>query len=184
MSDRIYHAKTSRKISEIKYFKQWSKSNLEEFKKYSEKYLEDDYIEKINECFFGDKKQYMKTYVKNKRKTNLKYNLNCRMVTAIGLSLKGNKAGRHWEDLVGYTLNDLIKHLKKTMPPYYCWKDFLEAKLEVDHIYPIAIFNFTKPNDYDFQRCWSLKNLRLLPKRENRKKRDKLTKPFQPALQI
>ena len=118
------------------------------------------------------------------KKTDLKYNLNRRMKTAIGMSLKGNKAGRHWEDLVGYTLINLIKRLKKTMPKGYTWQDFLEGKLHIDHIIPKNVFNFTKSEHIDFKRCWALNNLQLLPAKENLIKNDKLARPFQPALNM
>ena len=39
-------------------------------------------------------------YIKNKRKTDLKFNLNDKVSSAIRESLKGNKSGRHWETLV------------------------------------------------------------------------------------
>ena len=60
------------------------------------------------------------------------------MSSAIRKSLKSNKEGRHWEGLVGYTLKDLIRRLKKTVPSGYTWQDFLEGKLHVDHIIPIS----------------------------------------------
>ncbi|GAJ03173.1 unnamed protein product, partial [marine sediment metagenome] len=53
-----------------------------------------------------------------------------------------------------------------------------------DHIVPIAVFNFTRPEHTDFKRCWDLSNLRLLPDKENMTKSDKIDKPFQPALRI
>lgn len=99
-------------------------------------------------------------------------------------ALKGNKAGRHWEDLVGYKLNDLIKRLKNTMPKDYCWQDFMEGRLHIDHIIPKSAFNYTNTEHIDFKRCWSLDNLRLLPAKENLIKHNKLYKPFQPALAI
>ena len=117
-------------------------------------------------------------------RTNPKYNLNRRIKGLIGLSLKGNKAGRHWESLVDYTLNDLIKRLNNTMPVGYTWKDFLTGKLQIDHIIPKKVFNFTKPEHTDFKRCWALSNLRLLPAKENLNKAAKLFRPFQPALKI
>ena len=106
------------------------------------------------------------------------------MLSGIGISIKGNKNGRHWETLIGYKLNDLIKHLKSTMSKGYTWQNYLEGKLHIDHKIPISVFNFSKPEHPDFRRCWALSNLQLLPAKENIVKRDKLTKPFQPALQI
>jgi len=120
----------------------------------------------------------------NKYKTDEKYNINKKISRAIRYSVKDNKNGKHWEDILGYTTNDLIRHLKLTIPKGYKWKDFLEGKLHIDHIIPIKAFNYNSIEHTDFKRCWELKNLRLLPASENHKKRDKLSNPFQPALKI
>ena len=129
-------------------------------------------------------REYQNGWHKNKRKTDLKFNLNHRMRNAIYLALKGNKAGRKWESLVGYTVKGLKRHLQKTMPKGYNWQDFMEGKLHIDHIIPISVFNFTKPEDFDFKRCWALENLQLLPAKENIRKSNKLIKPFQPTLKL
>lgn len=93
-----------------------------------------------------------------------------------------HKGGRSWREFVPYTADELIARLKKTMPKGYTWDDLLCGRLHVDHIIPIAVFNYTSPYDIDFQRCWALKNLRLLPAKENCAKGAKLDKPFQPSL--
>lgn len=121
----------------------------------------------------------------DKNKVNLKYQLNNRMRDGIRGSLKrGAKTGRRWEDLVGYGVADLKKHLKSTMPDNYSWQDFLNGELQIDHITPITAFNFDFPEHIDFKRCWALENLRLLPASENISKKNKLIKPFQTALKI
>jgi len=158
---------------------------LENKGKYKEYYLENK--EKIQQYQLQNKekrKEYFKQWMKEKRKTDLKFNLNSKMRNRIYLSLKGNKNGRHWEMLVGYSLNDLKKHLKSTMPKGYTWQDFMQGKLHIDHIIPVSVWNFTKPEHVDFKRCWSLENLQLLPASENLLKSNKLYKPFQPALKI
>ena len=86
-------------------------------------------------------KDYIREYYNRRRKTDLKFNLKGKMGTAICYSLRGNKANRHWEDLVGYTLKDLIKMLKKTIPNGYIWEDVFNSKLHIDHIIPISAFN-------------------------------------------
>ena len=159
------------KIKEYK--KQYRKNNSEKIRKYMKQYYEKN-KEKIRKC--------MKEWDRDNRRTNLKFNINHRMTTAIWRSLKGNKEGRAWKSLVNYTLNDLIKHLEKTMPKGYAWQDFLDGKLHLDHIVPTSVHNFTKPEHADFKRCWGLKNLRLLPAKENLEKSNRLEKPFQPAL--
>jgi len=130
----------------------------------------------------GKKLAEKKAY--NKRKNKLEYQLNNRMRGGIWESLKGNKNGRHWEDLVSYNLVQLKKHLKSTMPDDYSWNDFLSGDLHIDHIIPISEFNFTKPEDLQFQQCWALDNLRLLPAKENLKKGSKLIKPFQMSIAV
>lgn len=123
-------------------------------------------------------------YLRSRRKTNLKYNIKCKMRKSIWKSLHGSKNDKKWQYLVGYTADNLIKHLKKTMPKNYTWDDYLSGKLHIDHIIPISVFNFTKPEHADFKRCWALSNLRLLPAKENSRKHNRMTKPLQLALRI
>ena len=126
-----------------------------------------------------------KKAMRERQKKDLKYRLNHRIRNLITCHMKkSQKKGRHWEDLVGYTVTQLKKRLQKTIPQGYIWQDFLEGKLHIDHIIPISAFNFTEPEHTDFKRCWSLNNLRLLPAKENIIKGAKLEKPFQPALAI
>ena len=120
-----------------------------------------------------------------KMRSSIKYRLNERITSGIYKSLHGNKGNRKWEDLAGYTAEDLIKRLKKSLPVGYTWNDYvMGAKLHIDHIIPISVFNFNTPEDDDFKRCWALDNLRLLPATENLKKSKKLYKHFQPSLRF
>uniref|UniRef100_A0A6H1ZV35 Putative HNH endonuclease n=1 Tax=viral metagenome TaxID=1070528 RepID=A0A6H1ZV35_9ZZZZ len=160
---------------ELEPLEQWTIEYWIKARKYSKKYYRENY-KKI--------KEYARQYYSKRYKTDLKFNLNSRMGSLMWYSLKKNKAGRTWKSLVSYNLNDLIKHLKKTMPEGYTWQDYLEGKLHLDHKIPISAFNFTKSEHTDFKRCWALSNLQLLPARENLVKSNKLTKPFQLALQI
>ncbi len=110
--------------------------------------------------------------------------LNLRMACGLNQSLKrGAKNGRKWEVLVGYTVEQLRQHLEKQFTKEMSWDNY-GSYWWIDHIIPIKAFNFETPDDYDFKRCWSLKNLRPLEKIANIKKRDKVEKPFQPALLI
>ena len=145
--------------------RQWRIGN----KKYTKQYYKDNY-EKINER--ANKR------LKLKRKEDIQYNLNCRISRAMRYSLKANKNGRHWEDLINYTLTDLKKQLDKTMLEGYCWNDLLTGKLHIDHIIPIRAFIFKNPEDNEFKQCWSLYNLRLLPAKENIIKSDNITNPI------
>jgi len=55
-------------------------------------------------------------------------------------------------------------------------------KWHIDHKTPIAAFNFEKPEDEDFKKCWALENLQPLWAKENMKKHKKLVKPVQQSL--
>lgn len=125
--------------------------------------------------------------IKNKYKTDPMFRLSVCMSRGVRGSLKNknsNKNGHHWETLVPYNLNDLIKRLKKTLPKGYVWDSYINGKtdLHIDHIIPISAHNFTSYEHIDFQRCWALKNLKLLPASKNMSKGAKLEKSFQPSL--
>ena len=173
------------KIKKIK--RQWYENNIEEERRKSreraKKYREQGKIRKPENPkkvkiryirWLKSNPEYHKEYKNNKYKDDLQFNISCKMKTAIRKSLKYNKNGRHWEDLVDYNLNELIKHLKSTMPKGYIWNDYIEGKLHIDHIVPVSAFDFTKPEDINFKRCWALGNLRLLPAMDNYKKGNRI----------
>ena len=97
-------------------------------------------------------------------------------------SLKGKKSGRGWETLVGYTVKQLEKHLKKRFADGMTWGLFLQGKIHIDHKIPISVFNYEKPEDDDFKKCWALKNLQPLWAKDNVSKNNNLDKHFQPSL--
>jgi len=98
--------------------------------------------------------------------------------------VKRNIRRGHWEKIVGYGIDALKRRLKNTIPKGYTWEDFLNRRLQIDHIIPGSLFNIEDLDSFDFQRSWELMNLRLLPKEENLKKGSKLLQPFQPGLNL
>ena len=128
--------------------------------------------------------EYQNIYIKKRLKIDLKFCLNFNIKSAIWQSLHGTKNRRKWQNLVGYDVLTLKKHLQKTMPKGYTWNDYLAGNLHIDHKIPISVFNFIKPEHIDFKRCWALKNLQLLPAKDNLKKSNKLTRSFQPSLAL
>lgn len=127
-------------------------------------------------------REYARKRNNERRKTEPIYKLSCNMSKAIRTALKGNKNGWHWETLIGYTVTDLKKHIKKKFTKGMTWELFLKGKIEIDHKIPISAFNFSKPEHTDFKKCFSLKNLQPLWAKDNRSKGAKLEKPFQPSL--
>lgn len=87
------------------------------------------------------------------------------------ISLKGSKSGKKWETLVGYTLEDLKRHLQSLFHPGMTFENF--GAWHIDHKQPRASFTFASPEDEDFKKCWALSNLQPLWKLDNLKKGSK-----------
>ena len=105
------------------------------------------------------------------------------MRISIGQALRGEKNRVAWSKLVGYGPDDLIAHIERTMTVGMTWDNYGKA-WHIDHIIPVSRFNYEKPTDPDFIRCWSLKNLQAMWATDNIRKSDKIEKPFQPCLAI
>jgi hypothetical protein len=133
----------------------------------------------------GKNKQNHKKYYE-RHKNDMTFKINSIISWHIGHSLKGNKNGKEWESIVGYTLKDLMRHLEKHFIDGMSWNNYGngDGKWHIDHIIPISAFYFTDYTDSDFQRCWALKNLQPLWGKDNLSKNAKITRPFQPRLDL
>ncbi len=102
-------------------------------------------------------------------RTNSEFKLN-RLGRAIYKSLGRKKAGYHWEKIVGYTLEDLKRHLESLFQPGMTWENYGFWGWHIDHIKPVCSFNYQDFNDSQFQECWGLNNLRPLWAKDNLRK--------------
>jgi len=119
-----------------------------------------------------------------KKLSTAKGKLNHNMSTGINKSIiRKSKAGCHWEKLVGFTIDQLKRHLEKKFKDGMTWENY-GTFWHVDHHIPISVFNFEKPDHIDFRLCWSLQNLQPLEAKVNIVKGAKIEKPFQPSLNI
>lgn len=91
-----------------------------------------------------------------------------------------SKAGRSWQTLVGYSLDDLVVHLEQKFLPGMNWENY--GDWHVDHVIPKSAFNYSSPEHADFRRCWALSNLQPLWAEQNIKKRDAVPIGFQASL--
>ena len=73
------------------------------------------------------------------------------------MSRKASKGGAHWEDLLGYTVDELRLHLETQFETGMTWENY--GEWHIDHIVPVRSFQFTGPNDEGFRKCWALGNL-------------------------
>ena len=157
------------------YYRKWLEKNPEKKKEGDKKYRENHreerkiYIQnnrvKINE----QSNKWFKER-RNDPVFRLNYNIKC----AISTSLKGNKNGRSWEKLVGYTCQELNEHLEKQFKDGMCWENYGRNGWVIDHRIPKSLFNITSVKSKGFKKCWSLENLQPLWKEENREKSNKI----------
>lgn len=110
---------------------------------------------------------------KEKRQNNPRYRLNRSISSGIRRSLKDGKKGKHWEDLVNYSLDDLTKHLESQFKDGMTWENYGFYGWHIDHIKPKSAFDFLTFNDEEFQECWGINNLQPLWREDNLKKGDK-----------
>jgi len=110
----------------------------------------------------------MKEY-RQKRKDKIGYCASHQMSSHIWETLKGKKNRRSWQKLVGYTTQDLIKHLENLFDKNMNWNNY-GSYWHIDHIKPQSLFNYIYPEDPEFKECWALNNLQPLEAKENIRK--------------
>jgi hypothetical protein len=178
-----YRKNNLKKASE--YVKKWQRNNLKKVKKSVRKWRKNnpEYNREYRRIHLAKIKTMIKKWKKNNpdkvnssarkmyhecHKFNPFYRLNKNIRYKIWESLKGNKKDNHWEDLVGYTLQDLITHLEKQFKNGMTWQNM--GKWHIDHKRPISSFNFNSYDDPEFKECWALGNLQPLWASENQSK--------------
>jgi len=176
-SKREYNFKNREELNRKK--KIYYKYHKEEAKIYCKKYAQDhkDSIRKYHREWEKENPEKIKIHLKKSRMKQSvmpEWKLNHSISVAIQISLKGNKNGRSWEKIVGYTLDDLKKHLEKQFTIGMVWANYGKNGWEVDHKIPLSLFNINGINSKGFKKCWSLENLQPLWAEENRMKSNKL----------
>jgi len=103
----------------------------------------------------------------------LKHNMRCLLSTK--LRNKGLSKFRYKTfDLLGYTVDDLIKHLESRFQEGMTWDNY--GKWEMDHVIPDSWFNYESMTDNDFKKSWSLENLQPMWASLNRSKGNRFSK--------
>lgn len=119
-----------------------------------------------NKDYFNN---HHKKYFKNKYDLDINFRIYRIISSIISRSLKGNKHGRHWEDLVGWKLGEGMKYLESQFTLGMSWSNYgwyidehgvKQLGWEIDHIKAKSEFNITSYDCVNFKRLWALSNLR------------------------
>lgn len=97
-----------------------------------------------------------------------KFAIDHRMGQLVRGALKRAKAGRKWDGLVGYSVEDLMRHLERQFQRGMGWHNM--GDWHIDHILPKSSFKYASAEDDEFKACWALSNLRPLWAEENLRK--------------
>ena len=76
-------------------------------------------------------------------------------------------------DLLGYTIDELIKHLESKFQPGMSWGNYGRAGWHIDHIKPDSWFIYSSTEDQGFKDSWSLNNLQPMWESDNCSKGDR-----------
>jgi len=144
---RKEHPEILSKISKKSYRK-----NIEKKKKYSKEYRK-KYPEKE------------RVWAKKRRKDNPWVRIGDSISSSIRQALKGNKAGRHWETLVGWTNEQGRRYLENLFTPEMTWENY-GTYWEIHHKIPQSLWDISI--DREMKQCWTLCNLEPLGISENR----------------
>lgn len=165
--------------------KQWKSQNTDYVTAYNKKYYQenrDELLGRYAEWANANRdyrREYMRGwYAKNPdkyseyhltRAQSVKYRienaLRCRIWSEI---VGGSKGGRRTIDLLDFTVSDLRKHLERQFTPGMSWDNY--GDWQIDHIIPLASFEYETPEDPSFKFAWSLTNLQPLWAEENKSK--------------
>ena len=115
--------------------------------------------------------KYSAKWSREKYDTDPKYNLSQRIRGSLRKSLKGIRKNAPTFTLLGYTPTELVNHLESQFTDGMSWNNMSEW--HIDHIRPVASFNYTTTECEDFKKCWALSNLQPLWAMENIIKSDK-----------
>lgn len=162
---KIYLGKNKEKIAkQQKEYAKKNKKRLEEKRKiYNSK---PEVIERA--------RGYSKKYIDKKRQDPI-YRLGENISKGIRNHLNFNgisKGNRHWENIVGYSIQDFKKHIENLFTEGMRWERFSE--IHIDHVIPKAFFKFASTDDVEFKMCWRLENLQPLWATDNIIKSDKI----------
>lgn len=73
-------------------------------------------------------------------------------------AIRRNGCSKTVEQILGYSIEDLKRHIERQFTKGMTWEKFLAGQIHIDHIIPQADFNLD--DDDEWKACWNISNLR------------------------
>lgn len=174
---RLWTCKDCRRKKERAGYRRFYLANLEKMKIKRDKWYaaNKEYSNALSREWRRENPERVKELKKrysDKKASTIKGRLSSNMASGIYKSLKRKKNGYHWESLVGFTAEQLKKHLEAQFVDGMSWDNY--GKWHIDHIIPITFFQYSSFNDVEFKMCWRLENLQPLWASDNIRKFNKV----------
>ena len=169
---KTYYAENKIVISEKN--KAYRSKNKEKINAVNKKY-------RVNNALYY--RDYFRGYVKKRRANDLNFRLRGRVSNTIFKALKFMKSNKDNQSILswlGYSIDELKKHIEKQFEPWMTWENYGKYdsktwndsdpttwKWQIDHIIPQSDLPYSSMEDENFKKCWSLSNIRPLSSKQN-----------------
>jgi hypothetical protein len=131
--------------------KLYKSSHKEEMLEYSRKWAEEN-PEKVK----ARKRRYYLQDMKIPKKR-----VEMVITGAIRKRIVYHKSMGRFQNILGYTTEELVAHLESLFTPAMNWDNY-GSYWHIDHIRPKSWFDYQSTSDDEFRKCWSLSNLQPL----------------------
>ena len=169
--------------------REWIKNHPEERRKYDKKWY-DNNIDKVLAKNARFREEHPEKYLEYRKRTyenmrkdprrKLRKILSSKISTVISNRGDSKNGKSTFNEILPYTVNELIEHLESLFEPGMTWNNYGhgEGKWSIDHDIPDSWFEYEDMNDKGFQKSWALENLQPMWANENCKKRNKFVGKF------
>jgi len=170
LRNKIYYQNNKNKI--INRSINWQKNNESKYSKNRKNYYQNN-KNKINlnwKNWYERNKEKILLAKRKRRKIDIQFRIAHILRVRICHVLNGKyKKSKKTKELIGISIEGLIKHLESTFKPGMSWEK--RHLIHIDHIRPCASFDLSKPEEQ--AKCFHYSNLQVLWAHENLSKGSK-----------
>lgn len=111
-------------------------------------------------AYRAENRHVERAYLKKRRAENIHQRVHDSMGNRFRDVLRGKKNGKSWVEFAGYGTKELKAHLESLFLPGMSWENY--GEWHIDHIRPVASFDFKINLEETARACWALSNLQPL----------------------